>query len=35
MLNVYQVIDHNGRFAVKNLLDNSFLKSKESGNIFA
>lgn len=35
MLNVYQVIDYNGRFAVKNLLDNSVLKSKESGNIIS
>ncbi len=35
MLNVYQVIDHNGRFSVKNLLDNSVLKSKESGNIIS
>jgi hypothetical protein len=35
MLNIYQVVDHNGKFAVKNLLDNSILKSKESGTIIS
>lgn len=35
MLEVYQVVNHEGKFAVKNLLDNSILKSKESGNIIS
>lgn len=32
MLKNYQIVEHEGKFAVKNLLDNSILKSKESGN---
>lgn len=35
MLQMYQVVDHEGKFAVKNLSDNLVLKSKESGNVIA
>ena len=35
MLKMYQVVNHEEKFAVKNLSDDTLLKSKESGNIIA